>query len=108
MAEDAKRYIAIIQLNKNSPLSRVAADVPALIGLFDRVSNGEKELAFKSNDGQLFGVFFKTRMPPAMMRSQFEGSGATQNGDSLIIFEARKLATGTAGFSRAWTWLQHH
>jgi hypothetical protein len=108
MTEKPRRYLAVVQLNKNSPQKREAADVPALMGLFDRFSNGEKELAFKSYDGQIFGVFFRSNLPGPMMRSQFEESAATQNGDSLLVFEAGQIAAGTSGFSRAWTWLQHH
>jgi hypothetical protein len=41
------------------------------------------------------------------MRPEFEKCEGTQNGDSLLVFEAGQLMAGI-GFTRAWTWLQHH
>jgi hypothetical protein len=41
------------------------------------------------------------------MRPEFEKCEGTQNDDSLLVFEAGQLMAGI-GFTRAWTWLQHH
>lgn len=106
--ENARRYCVIFQLKKSSPITRVALTVPALVQLVDRWSKGNKEPVCRSNDGQLFGYFFKSSKPEAMMRSEFDASIATDNDDAIIIFEVGEKFTGLGGFSRAWTWLQHN
>jgi hypothetical protein len=106
MASETKRYLAIIQLKKDSTIQRVADDVPEIVEFIKRFSKGEQEQAFRSNDGLLFGYFLKTNAPE-FMRPEFEKCEGTQNGDSLLVFEAGQLMAGI-GFTRAWTWLQHH
>ena len=100
------RCLAIIQLKSDSTLQRIAADVPKIMNFVNRFSNGEHEQAFRSNDGLLFGYFLKTNAPQ-FLRPEFEKCEGTQNGDSLLVFEAGQLITGL-GFRRAWTWLQRH
>jgi hypothetical protein len=98
-----------VQFEKSTGIGRLTQSVPILVDLFDRWSKGEKEMLCRSNDGQLFGFLFRSLKPPAMMRSEFESSGATVNGDSFVLFEVGEEFTGTTGaFVRAWTWLQHH
>lgn len=106
--ESVRRYCVIFQLKKSSPISRVAQTVPALVHLVDCWSKGNKEQVCRSNDGQLFGYFFKSSKPEAMMRSEFDASISTDNDDAIIMFEIGKRFTGNSGFSRAWTWLQHN
>lgn len=88
-------------------MKRLAGVIPQIDELFSRFSDGENEQAFRSNDGLLFGFFFKTSVHGDIMRAEFEKLTATNSGDSLLIFEAGPLCTGH-GFSRAWTWLQRH
>lgn len=106
--ENSRRYCVIFQLKKSSPITRVAQAVPSLVALVDRWSKGNKEQVCRSNDGQLFGYFFKTSKPAAMMRSEFDSSIATDNDDTMLIFEIGDKFAGDSGFSRAWTWLQHN
>ena len=101
------RYCALIQLGKSSDIRRVAETVPVIVKTIERWSKGEMEQLCRSNDGQLFGFFFKSTKPVAMMRAEFESSGANSNTDSFIVFEVGDQFSGQ-GFSRAWTWLQHH
>jgi hypothetical protein len=101
-----KRCIAIIQLRADSTIQRLAADVPKITDFVGRFSKGEHELAFRSNDGHLFGYFLKTATPQ-FLQPEFDKCEGTQNGDSLIVFEAGELLAGV-GFTRAWTWLQRH
>ena len=105
--EEKKRYLAIIQLKSDSDMPRIAKAVPAISGLLDSVSGGEREQAFRSNDGLLFGVFIKTAKPSAVIRSSFEKLHETINGDTFLLIETGEDFAGI-GFSRAWTWLQHH
>lgn len=102
-----RRYCCLIQLKKDSSLQRLAESVPSLVALVDRWSKGEKEQLCRSNDGQLFGFFFKSKKPVEMLTAEFETCGGSANGDSFIVFEVGEKFNGV-GFSRAWTWLQHH
>ena len=104
---EIKRYIAIVQLKSDSTTERLSRDVPQIIDFISRMSDGPKEQVFRSSDGLLFGYFFNSSAPSAVMRAEFEKCNGTANGDALLVFEAGELATGL-GFSRAWTWLQHH
>lgn len=106
MAEEKTRCMAIVQLANDSTLQRVAKDVPEIVKLIARFSNGEHEQAFRSNDGLLFGFFLKTDSVQ-FLKAEFQKSQATTNDDSILVVEIGKLIGGL-GFSRAWTWLQRH
>lgn len=101
-----KRLLVVIQLKTDSTIQRLQHDAPKIIRFLEGISRGELEMAFRSNDGLLFGYFVKTATPQ-FIRPEFEKCDGTQNGDSILAFEAGELAAGI-GFSRAWTWLQHH
>lgn len=109
MAEEwvSRRYCALFQLEAKSDIRRVAAAAPGLVGLVKQWSNEECEQLCRSNDGQLFGFLFRSKKPTAMMRSEFASSPFSQGSDSFIVFEIGEGFAGS-GFSRAWTWLQHH
>ena len=102
-----RRFCALFQLSKDSGLQRLAETVPVLKALVERWSKGEMEQVCRSNDGQLFGFFFISKKPAQMMTAEFEGSGVGATRDAFIIFEVADDFSGS-GFSRAWTWLQHH
>lgn len=104
---ETKRYIAIVQFRSDSTLSRLGKDAPEVISLLKRLSNGENELAFTSNDGKTFGYFLKTTVPH-FLKAEFEKCTGTRDGDAMLVFEAGKLIAGSVGFSRAFTWLQRH
>lgn len=106
MTDTAARYLVVIQLEKGGS-DRLAEDVPVLMEWLRRLSGGEQEIAFRSTDGTLFGVLLKTATPPRVIRSQFEGSEASRGNDAILILPIGDGFTGS-GFSRAWTWLQHH
>lgn len=107
MADNAKRYLAIIQLKNDSSLARIAADAPKIIEFLTGFSKGEHELAFRSNDRLIFAYFLKTAAPQ-FLQAEFDKCPGTQNGDAMMVVEVGALVGGTAGFSRAWTWLQRH
>jgi hypothetical protein len=105
--QDGKRYLVLIQLKGDSTMKRIAEDVRKIMEYLKGFSRGEQELAFKSKDGLLFGVFLKTASPQ-FLQAEFLKCPGTQNGDGVMAFEVGKLIAGTEGFSRAWTWLQRH
>jgi hypothetical protein len=105
-APTTTRCLAVIQLKSDSTMQRIASDMPQIMAFLTRFSKGEHELAFRSNDGQLFGYFLKTATPQ-FLQAEFDKCEGTHNGDAMLVFEAGKLVSGN-GFSRAWTWLQRH
>jgi hypothetical protein len=100
------RLLAVVQLKPDSTMQRIAADVPQIVEFIKRFSKGDHELAFRSNDGLIFGYFLKTNTPQ-FMQPEFDKCPGTQNGDAFLAFVAGDLIAGS-GFSRAWTWLQRH
>jgi len=106
VADSACRCLAVIQLKADSTIQRLAADVPKIVDFISRFSRGEHELAFRSKDGLLFGYFLKTETPQ-FLQAEFDKCEGTQSGDSFLVVEAGHLIAGL-GFTRAWTWLQHH
>jgi hypothetical protein len=100
---ELKRYLAVIELRKDTPLAELGQRVPAIKGILKRFSNSDMELAFASADGRLFGVLFKAPTPVLVIRAELDK--ATVNGDKFLIFEAGELA-GEKGSGRAATWLQ--
>lgn len=103
----SKRYCVIIQLDKSASLARIAGAMPIILDMMKGWSKGEMENLCRSNDGQLSGFVIKSTKPPEMMRAEFGNSGATINGDTIMIFEIGADFAST-GFTRVGTWLQHH
>ncbi|KMK68070.1 hypothetical protein [Puniceibacterium sp. IMCC21224] len=99
------RYCVVIQLENSSDLARVRNDVPAIVTLIKGHSQSD-EMAFRSNDGVLFGWFIQTDKSIDMIRKAIEGSTSWRNADSIVIFEIGDGLSGK-GFTRQWTWLQH-
>ncbi|PIV78814.1 MAG: hypothetical protein COW54_07365 [Rhodobacteraceae bacterium CG17_big_fil_post_rev_8_21_14_2_50_63_15] len=86
-------------------MARLKNDVPVIVSLI-RGHSDKNEMAFRSNDGVLFGWFIQTNKPIDMIRNAIEGSLAWQSADSIMIFEVSKGLSGK-GFTRQWAWLQH-
>ena len=104
---ESKNYCVVFQLGKASGIGRVRMVVPGIIALVNKWSNRDAEQIFRSNDGQLFGYFFNSAKPMAVMRADFETSTATDNQDSMFIFEANSNLA-KVGFSQPASWLSRH
>ena len=102
---DPKRYLVIVQFKADTPLSDLAKRVPGLQGFISQLSNGEMEQVFRSPQGHIFGMFFKSRKAEGIIRSVLDN--ATANGDGFIVIEVASLAAAKM-FGRPATWLQHH
>jgi len=102
----AKRCLSIIKLRADSNLQRIQTDIPKIVAFIRRFSKDQHELAFRSNDGLLFGFFLKVAIPQ-FLQAEFEKCEGIVTGDSFLVFEAGPLLAGI-GFSRAWTWLERH
>jgi len=104
---ESVRYILIVELAPSSDRNRLVNVVPDVIKVIDRFSGGEKEIAFRSSDGLLFAHFFRTRAHHRTV-SKALTDVLTHAKDGYLMFEAGDVRLGTSGFTRAWTWLQHH
>jgi len=103
---EKRRVMVLVKLDLGDGPARLTRDVPAILKMLADFSSGEQELAFRSDDGLLFGFFIKTDRG-AFLRPEFEKLTATTHKDSILAFEAGALVSAI-GFTRAWTWLQHH
>jgi len=103
----AKRLLIIVQLDPSSTLGRVAQDMPLILKMLGGFSKETPLPAFRSSDGILSGFFIETEKPAGMIQAEFVSCQGTTNQDSAMILEIGDEIAGTAGMSRAWTWLQH-
>lgn len=101
-----KVFLIIVELGNSSNMQRIAKDIPGILSVFKRLSNGLPEQVFRSDNGRLFGYFTKSKKSINFFRAEFEKSGSTINEDTILVLEVGEQFTGL-GFSRAWTWLQH-
>lgn len=102
------RVCIIFKLRNDSTFARVRDDAPAIVSTVQSFAKGPLELVFRSNDGLLFGWFFETDKPLGMIQAEVAKCVGMTNDDGMILFEVGKGLAGLSGFSRAWTWLQHH
>jgi hypothetical protein len=100
---ESRRYLAVIELRKDTPLTEIGQRMAAIHGLLKRFSNNDAELAFASADARLFGVLFKAPTPVLVIRAELDKM--TVNGDKFLVFEAGDLAA-EKGLGRPATWLQ--
>jgi len=63
------------------------------------------EQFFRSPEGHVFGLLFRSAKPLPLMRSVLDG--ATTNADAIMLVELG-ASVEAKGFGRAATWLQHH
>jgi hypothetical protein len=105
--DEIKRVCVVIGLANDSPLQRIAADVPSIIDTLRRASTGEFEALMRSSDGILSGFLMKTDKTCTFLRQRFEECKGSKSGDSFIAFEVGQDFS-SLGFTRAGTWLQRH
>jgi hypothetical protein len=105
LADETKRYLALVQFKSDTTLEELAYRVPGFQGKITKLSRGESEQAFRTNDGLAFGMFFRSALPRHVLWSEFDHG--TSHGDTYMIIEAGPLVEHK-GFGRAAAWLQHH
>ena len=102
------RYIVLVQFDKtDKSLERLGQAATAVKRIIDQTSAGEYEVAFMSADGKTMGFVMKSGKHPNVIRVALETDPGTQGQDSFLVLELGEQFSGH-GFSRAWTWLQHH
>lgn len=110
-----KLYFIMIRFDDDvSPMARARESAPKVLSILKKISDDEHQLVFTARDGTTFGYFVKTTAPLRVVRAELFGTSKTsrggcalRNNDSYIAFELGPQFDGV-GFSRAWTWLQHH
>ena len=107
MNNETKTYHVIVELNQHADTARISRDVPQIIDLISELSRNEFEATFRSDNGRLFGFFMKSPRAAAVIRSRLEQCTGTLRDDSFLVLEVGEEFNGL-GFTRAWTWLQHH
>ncbi|HJT63105.1 MAG TPA: hypothetical protein VJ797_15655 [Burkholderiales bacterium] len=113
MEANAKRLLIVIRFGDETPVKvRAPKAAPAILAVIQRCSGGEHQLAFTSRDGSVFGYLLKTTRPLGALRAELygetgAGTAALLNEDHFFAVELGADFDGR-GFSRAWTWLQHH
>ena len=107
MDRELLTYFVLIQLKNDSEMERIARDVPLIIKSLSDLSRGEMQQVCRSNDGILFGFFVRTTALSHRVRIELEKCLGTYSGDDFLVLEISGAFDGL-GFSRAWTWLQHH
>ncbi len=101
------RYLAAVQLKAGSAMERLTEDVPVVIDAINGISKGHREAFFRSSDGTLFGFFLETSRETGEIRAAIVNCTGFRNGDAVLVVELGDKFDGV-GFTRAWTWLQHH
>ncbi|ERR1700687_6204043 len=104
-ADEAKRYLAVIQFAPSTSVTELAKRVPGIRNHISSFCNDEMEQFFRTPEGNTFGMFFKSAKPLPVIRSVLDG--ATTNADAFMVIEIGAGAMAK-GFGRAITWLQHH
>jgi hypothetical protein len=114
METPAKRYLIIVRFGPEEPIrTRALKSVPEFVKIIERFAGKELQLAFTSRDGSTFGYLLKTSTPLRIIhRALFgednsPGTAALLRNDDFFAVEVGAEIDGR-GFSRAWTWLQHH
>lgn len=60
---EPRRYLAMIQFKPDTPLTDLAKRVPGLQHFILGMTTGEMEQVFRSPEGHIFGIFFKSKKP---------------------------------------------
>lgn len=108
-----KRFLVAIKFSREeAPKKRLLESFPAVEALIQKYSNKDCQLAFRAEDGSLFGFLMKTDASINDLHRELFGeigrsTSALLTGDELLIIECGETFDGR-GLSRAWTWLQHH
>ncbi len=123
---EKRRYLVHIRLGKEFSLKqRIREATPGIKQIIKKLSHDEYQLAYTSGDGGTFGFLMKASCEPYVIRTQLDAPGKhrpfgleaddqeypdtspLRTDDHVLILEIGELFDGK-GFSRAWTWLEHH
>jgi len=112
MDDQKHRFFVLVKLGGNTPIrERIASVAPKIQDQIKKASKDEFQLAFTSDGGDSFGFVLCSTLAARQIMARLKGgddSGATLlNDDTLLVIELGDDFSGY-GFSKAWTWLQHH
>lgn len=111
------KYAIIIRIGESIPTpDRVREAWTAVREILNEISEGQMQMMFSTPDGSTAGFFVEVPSAAsahAIMQgltgknNLHKGDTIVRNDDSIIVFEVGSDFSGS-GFSRAWSWLQHH
>jgi hypothetical protein len=113
-----RRFLVIISIKDCSP-QHLLGVIPRIQETLRTLAIGPIEQAFRASRGDVFGHLLRSRSFAAEIRAKLETPGAASsamsradmpfltNDDLILVLELGEDFTGR-GFTRAWTWLQHH
>jgi hypothetical protein len=118
---DEKHFLVHFQIGGQKPTAeRLQEVVPYITGALDKISRGNKELAYRSNDGSTFGFMIRSGLSaPSIIRTlespakvgyhltENLDESALNNQDRYFVLEIGE-ARVERGYSRPFTWLTHH
>lgn len=108
-------FLLVVKVGESQPsVERRAEAGQQVKDVVEQVAHeGEYRFAFSSHDAATFGFLFLSSWHPDEVRARLYTSRSKaepsplRNEDSSLILELGEDFSGR-GFSRAWTWLQHH
>ena len=131
MVQFGRRYLVHVRLGAGKPptsyrLQTAAAGIKEILEAI-AFGTGNLKLAYTSHDGATFGFLIKTYKSSDSIMAELQSPGNDSwtplgrehksktegisppllNDDSVLIVEIGDDFIGH-GFSKAWTWLQHH
>ena len=104
--DEGRAYFAMFKLASDAHDRRLNT-LAVFMGLIDDWSSGERLAIAHADNGHLSAHFFKSKLNAGQMQARFREKPGVGKDDSILIFEVGSDYNGS-GFSRAWTWLQHH
>lgn len=107
-------YLTVIRLSaEDMPLTqRIRETAPLVKKSIEALSGGNCQLAFTSQDGSAFGWLMRSARDAGAIARVLKGelgggTAALLQSDSVLVVEIGPDFSGH-GFTRAWTWIQHH
>jgi hypothetical protein len=122
MDEKEYTYFILIKIGEEtSHQDRITETIPSIKDCLDRIAGKSHQRVFVSESYTFLGFFARTRLSANGVKAHFLGTefhgaprpdkkahtSSLRSGDWIFVFEVGEKISGQ-GFSRAWTWLQHH
>jgi hypothetical protein len=121
MPERKERRFLVIVSVKDCSQQHLSQVVPLILRTLGEVAIGPVEQVFRALQADIFGYFLRSRSSAREIRQRLEAPGNARigaqlsaadmpfltNDDPILVLEVGEDFDGR-GFSRAWTWLQHH
>ena len=101
-------YLVTVILNPSSTAQRIGRDVPLILGAVHRSANAEPLLAYRSNDGCMFGLLVASDLESGPIYGALDNCTATTKSDRVIVSELGRDFTLSPYLGRLTAWMQKH